>query len=114
MVTKVSTPITFNFGNIDHSQSIVDYAHKRMQKHKFSNLEVQFGTVNIKRDHETGVNKYSVSFDLTVKGQRMHFKESGNDIFVMIDLINDKMKTRLSKLKSVRNYHKMTSVGGLF
>lgn len=106
MVAKILPKIKINFHNVDRSQSVVDYFNKKI-KDKFSVLGLQSGKVNIKRDHEKGVSRYSLYFDMIVKGRRMFLKEKGDNIFAMIDLINDKMKAKISKLKNRRTFRKV-------
>lgn len=94
--------IKVNFENVDHSLYLVDYIKRKIQRPKFSQLNINTKEISIKRDHSGGGSQYTLSVSVIVNKVQYYFKEIGNNLYALIDAVIHKINQKLAKLKMTR------------
>lgn len=111
MKEQKNNQLKVNFENVDHSLYLLDYIKRKIQRPKFSNLNITAPDIIIKKDHEKGKGKYTLTVTMTVHKVKLYFKEAGDNLYALIDAVVRKINQRLAKMRNNnRNFHDRTAL----
>lgn len=99
-----------NFENVDHSQYLIEYIRRRIQRPKFTNLKLTPENINIRKDNSKGDSKFVVTISIVVHKVKIFVRETGNNLYALIDAVVRKINRRLSKLKQNINFQNRKSL----
>ncbi len=105
-----NNPIKVNFENVEHSLYLVDYIKRKIRRPKFDKLNITPGIINIKKDHENGSSKYTLSVTVTINKVKHYFKEMGDNLYALIDAVIRKINQKLAKMRSNPNFQNKTGL----
>lgn len=89
--------IIIHFNNIDNTQSLSDYIHKKLSKSKYK--EIEFTNVNLRRLHTTGTEKYEITLIFRQGGSNKALQVRGDDVYSLVDIIENKLSSQVAKVR---------------
>lgn len=89
-----------NFQNVDHTNAARSYITEKFSKPKFLNRNIGISEVYIKKDHKKGPDQYAVYVKAIINKVPRHFSALGSDLYAIVDKVEDKITSSVSKLKT--------------
>lgn len=93
--------IIIHFNNIDNTQSLTDYIHKKLAKSKYK--EIEFTNVNLRKLHHTGTDKYEITLIFRKGNLNKALQVRGNDVYSLVDVVENKLSSQVDKVRVRRN-----------